>query len=301
MMKVSCLVFITFTLVLSHQDVSKRGGVGSKRGLQEVTIKSTNQALAYLIKAGKPILSDEMSYFHCGKDMIERCNPENEGLFCNFGEASCYVIGTVAKKEVKLYPKNPHGFSVPSGSDQCRSRPEFQAIILPFLPDGDTYTFLNPSVAPWFFTASLGGCDMFVATETNHGATPLVIHSNRNTIDNTVDNLRAKEQFVDRLLKKLGGTYRVIARVHWTSPDDKAKGAIDKHLENYVASHPEVRLIPYNEKMPSGGKQRFQFIGHYRRKFFTWPPLQRRWQFINKGEKNGAISEFSVSPAGNVI
>ena len=206
-MKVSCLVFITFTLVLSHQDVSKSGGVGSKRGLQEVTIKSTNQALAYLMEKGKPIISDEMSYFDCGEDMLERCNFENESLFCNFGEASCYATGMVATKEVKLYPKHSHGFSVPSGSDQCRNRPEFQAIILPFQPDGDSYTFLNPSVAPWFFTAPLGGCDMFVATKTNHGATPLVIHSNRNKIlDDDIGNLRAKEQFADQLLEKLGGT-----------------------------------------------------------------------------------------------
>ena len=53
------------------------------------------------------------------------------------------------------------------------------------------------------FTAPLGGCDMFLATEANHGATPLVIHSNRNNILNAVDNLRKKEQFVDRLLGRL--------------------------------------------------------------------------------------------------
>ena len=299
----SFVFLVTFTLVLSHQNVNKRGGVGFKRALQEVTIKSTNQALAYLMEAGKPILSDEMSYLPCGREMIKLCKPENEGWFCNFGKTSCYVIGAVAKKEVKLYPENPDldEFSVPTGSDQCRNEPGFQATFLPFKGNEDMYTFLDPSVAPWFFTAPLGGCDMFVATEINHGATPLVIHSNRNTILDPVDNLWAKEQFVDRLLKKLGGTYRVIARVHWTST--KEKGAIDKHLQKYVRSHPEVRLIPYNEEMPSAKFQRFQFIGQYHTKFptFTLPPWQRRWRFINKGEKNGAISEFSVSPAGNVI
>ena len=306
MMKVSCLVFLTFTLVLSHQDLSERGGVGSKGGLQEVTIKSTNQALDNLMTADQPITGSIDTYqsrivsSYCNTvDMAPRCKLDTDGgYFCNFEHTTCYATGAVATKEVKLYSKT-YEPNVPTGSDQCANRPEFQAIFLPFEERVDLYTFLNPSVAPWFFTARLGGCDIFVATTTDRGDRPLVIHSNRNNIINAVDNLRAKEQFVDRLLKKWGGTYRVIARVHWTSPD--VKGAIDKHLENYVASHPGVRLIPYNEKMLSGDKQHFQFIGHYRRKFLTWPPWQRRWRFINKGEKNGAISEFSVSPAGNVI
>ena len=73
---------------------------------------------------------------------------------------------------------------------------------------------------------------MFVATETNHGATPLVIHSNRNNILNAVDNLRAKEQFVDRLLGRLQRTYKVIAqRVYWTSRKEEEKRAIDQHLD----------------------------------------------------------------------
>ena len=59
------MVFLTFTLVLSHQDVSKRGGIGSKRGLQEVTPKSTNQALTNLMTAGKDIPSGVMVSHSC--------------------------------------------------------------------------------------------------------------------------------------------------------------------------------------------------------------------------------------------
>ena len=305
MMKVSCLVFITFTLVLSHQDVSKRGGVGSKRGLQQVTIESTNQALANLMTAGQPIIGTDKSRIvspHCVTlDMAPRCKQDtDEGYFCNFEDTTCYATGAVATNEVKVYSKTSEPRD-PTGGDQCANRPEFQAIFLPFEEGLDLYTFLNPSVAPWFFTAPLGGCDIFVATETNHGDRPLVIHSNRNNILNAVDNLMAKEKFVDGLLGRLQKTYRVIARVHWTSPNVETKGEINEHLQKYVASHPEVRLIPYNEEMPSDGKQKFQFIGHYQRKFLTLPPWQWRWRFINKGVENGATSEFSVSPAGNVI
>ena len=135
---------------------------------------------------------------------------------------------------------------------------------------------------------------MFLATEANHGATPLVIHSNRNNILNAVDNLRAKEQFVDRLLSRLQRTYKVIARVYWTSGKEEEKRAIDQHLDQYVQSHPDVkRLISYNEVSPSG-EQLYHFIGHYRSDLTSW-------RFISKGEKNGDTAEFRVSQQGKVV
>ena len=188
MKKVLCFVFLTFTLVLSHLDVNKRGGAGSKEKLQ-VTPQNTNQALANLMTAGKPIIDTDGSGIvspYCNNvDMKPLCKLDKDGgYFCNFEHTTCYATGAVATNEVKVYSKT-HELSVPTGSDQCANRPEFQAIFLLFAE--------NPSVAPWLFTAPLGGCDMFVATETNHGATPFVIHSNRNNILNAVDNLRAKE------------------------------------------------------------------------------------------------------------
>ena len=298
MKKILCIVFLTFTLVLSHQDVTKRGGAGSKEKLQ-VTPQSTNQALANLMTAGKPIIDTDGSRIvspYCNNvDMKPRCKLDTDGgFFCNFEHTTCYATGAVATNEVKVYSKTHEELSVPTGSDQCANRPEFQAIFLPFVEKRDSYTFLNPSVAPWFFTDPLGGCDMFVATETNHGDKPLVIHSNRNDIDNAVDNLRAKEQFVDRLLSRLQRTYKVIARVYWTSRKEEEKKAIDQHLDQYVQSHPEVkRLISYNEVSPSG-KQPYHFIGHYRSDLTLW-------RFISKGEKNGDTAEFRVSQQGKVV
>ena len=156
MKKVLCFVFLTFTLVLSHQDVNKRGGAGSKEKLQ-VTPQNTNQALANLMTAGKPIIDTDGSGIvspYCNSvDMAPRCKLDKDGgYFCNFEHTTCYATGAVATNEVKVYSKT-HELSVPTGSDKCANRPEFQAIFLLFAEKGDTYTFFNPSVAPWFFTA----------------------------------------------------------------------------------------------------------------------------------------------------
>ena len=304
MMKVSCFVFLTFTLVLSYQDVSKRGGLGSKRGLQKVTRKSTNQALTNLMTAGKPIIfsGPQIVSGYCSYDMEQLWESKHEGSFCNYKKkgTTCYATGTLAN-EVMVYSKKED--EPPNGSNynECANWPEFQAIFLRYIENGDSFTFLDPSVAPWFFTSTLGGCDMFVATETNHGDTPLVIHSNRNTIDNAVGNLEAKEKFVDQLLTKLR-TYRVIARVHWTSNDEKVKKEIDDHLQKYVGKHPGVRLIPYI-KETSSSFQGYQFIGHCRdsRWFKLWGQPRWQWRFINKRINDGAKSEFIVSQEGNII
>lgn len=309
MMKVLCFVFLTFTLVLSHQDVNKRVGVGSKRMYKsvEVTPESTRQALTNLMTAGRPIdiidtdgLNRIASAYCRTMDMImPHCKSQHDGsIFCNFEDTTCYAVGA---EKVRVYSKTnePIG-SVPTGSDQCANLQEFQAIFLPFDENRDYYTFLNPSVAPWFFTDPLGGCDIFVATIENQGDRPIVIHSNRNTISDAVENLRAKEAFVDQLLKNLKGTYRVIARVHWTSLEKVKKEAIDKHLKEYVKNHKGVRLVPYNEKT-SSGRQAYQFIGHYHRTYLTWPSWQWRWRFINKGQNKGDMAEFSISQGGNIV
>jgi len=294
MMKASCLVFLTFTLVLSHQDVNKRGGKPSKGKLQ-VTPKSTNDALANLMTAGQPIIDTDRSgivSLACNiQDMKPHFTLKYGGFFCDFGQTTCYATGTVAEGEVKVYSKT-HELSVPTGSDQCANLLEFQAIFLRYAENLDSYTFLNPNVAPWFFTSPLSGCDLFVATEKNHGDKPLVIHSNRNQFTkDPVKNLSDKERFVKDLLKSLQRSYKVITRVYMSnmSSDKKLKIAIFDYIDKYYKSNPGVKLISYN-----GGNQGHQFIGHFNNAFNTW-------RFINKGENDGNIAEFSVNGEGNLV
>ena len=286
MMKVSCMVFLTFTLVLSHHVVNKRGGAGSKEKLQ-VTPKSTNDALANLMTAGQPIIDTDGSgivSMACDmEDMTPHCTLIYGGYFCNFGQTTCYATGTAATGEVKVYSKT-HEPSVPTGSDQCANRPEFHAVFLRFAEKRDSYTFLNPNVAPWFFTSPLFGCDMFVATEKNHGDKPLVIHSNRNQfINDPVKNLSDKERFVEDLLKSWPGSYKVIARVYMSkmSSDKEEEIAIFDYIAKYSKSNPGVKLISYND-------------GNRYRNDFTW-------RFINKGENDGNIAEFSVNGEGKLV
>ncbi|CAH3176980.1 unnamed protein product [Porites lobata] len=296
MMKVSCLVFLTFTLVLCHQVVNKRGNLAFKGKLQ-VTPESTNQALANLMTAGKPISDTDGSgivSMACDmEDMTPHCTPKYGGFFCNFGQTTCYATGTVDTGEVKVYSKTHEPIdSVPTGSDQCANRPEFQAIFLRYAEYGDSYTFLNPNVAPWFFTSPLKGCDVFVATEKNHGASPLVIHSNRNQFKkDPVKNLSDKEKFVKDLLKNEQRSYKVIARIYMSKvpSNEEELIAIVDYIKKYYESNPGVKLISYND-----GNQGHQFIGHYNNDFNTW-------RFINKGENDGNIAEFSVNGEGNLV
>ena len=288
------MVFLTFTLVLSHQDVNKRGGKPSKEKLQ-VTPKNTNDALANLMTAGKPIIDTDGSgivSMACDmEDMTPHCTLKYGGFFCNFGQTTCYATGTVATGEVKVYSKT-HEPSVPTGSDQCANLPEFQAIFLRYAEYGDSYTFLNPNVAPWFFTSPLEGCDVFVATEKNHGDKPLVIHSNRNQFKkDPVKNLGDKEKFVKDLLKSLQRSYKVIARVYMNKmpKNEEEQKAIFDYIDKYYKSNPGIKLISYND-----GNQGHQFIGHYNNDFNTW-------RFINKGENDGTIAEFSVNGEGNLV
>ena len=64
--------------------------------------------------------------------------------------------------KVKINPD-----TVAPGSKECATLPEFQAAFLQQEPNKNTYMVLHPRRAHWFFTRSLGGCEMFVAKYTS--------------------------------------------------------------------------------------------------------------------------------------
>ena len=121
------------------------------------------------------------------------------------------MVSVISKEE----PKD----TIPPDSDQFINNLAFQAVVLPFIWGTDTYTILNPSVAPWFFTDNLGGCDVFVATAANRGSSPMVIHSNRGKfIKDLARDLLSKGEDVDKILKRKsesdGYEWKVITRVY---------------------------------------------------------------------------------------
>ena len=310
MKKVLWYVIFTSALVLGRQEAQKRGGKGSHSNKKPVTAASTDIAILKLMTAASPIVYPKESPFDlysdaCKTDMNKQCdfrNPAN-GIRCDFIK-TCYVVGMPSNYAIHIFSKTTNGDmpenpDLPPGSKQMANMGRFHTIVLPFVPDHDTYTTLKPGAAPLFFTDDLGGCDMFVATETNKGDKPIVFHTNRNSVLDPVQNLRIKGQSVDKILKSYSG-YKIVARVHWTSLKPAEKVKIDEYLlREYTPGNPGITLLPYNNQdgLPVGHaekEQPFSFIGHYKD--------QTVWKFILKGRTSGTIlHEFSVTALGAVV
>jgi len=81
---------------------------------------------------------------------------------------------------------------------------------------------LKPGVVPWFFTAKLGGCNVFLATAENKRNNPMAIHSNLNSCGNKLDNVWLKGETVVQKLRVAHLDYTLIARVYSAPPaEDK--------------------------------------------------------------------------------
>ena len=310
MKKVLWYVIFTSALVLGRQEAQKKGDTVSRLSKNPVTQVSTDFAILKLMTAASPIVYPKESPFDlfsdaCKTDMSKQCdfsNPLN-GIRCEFIK-TCYVVGMPSDYAIHIFSKTTNGDmpenpNLPPGSKQMADMGRFHTIFLPFVPDHDTYTTLNPKVAPLFFTDDLGGCDMFVATAISKGDKPIVFHTNRNSVLDPVQNLGIKGESVDKILKSYPG-YKVVARVHWTSLKPAEKVKIDEYLHReYTPGHPGITLLPYNNQdgLPVGhvGKEQpFSFIGHYKD--------QTVWKFILKGRTSGTIlHEFSVSALGVVV
>ena len=134
---------------------------------------------------------------------------------------TCYIVAEwyITSWMVSVISTEEPKDTIPPDSDQFINNLAFQAVVLPFIWGIDTYTILNPSVAPWFFTDNLGGCDVFVSTAANRGSSPMVIHSNRGKfIKDLARDLLSKGEDVDKILKRKsesdGYEWKVIARVY---------------------------------------------------------------------------------------
>lgn len=254
----------------------------------------------------KPIpLNKDYSFrlisYICKNDMSQQCTQKTKTTWhCDFSQKTCYVTGTPLFFEAYVFSKAEYEHDegivdLAPGREKFANEQKYQAVFLPFAENGDAYTILDPSRAPWFFTAELGGCDIFVATVENQGSKPLVVHSNRNQekVD-IVKNLKLKEESVDALIQSLNPDYKVIARVHFTSTNKKEKKNIDEHLSEYAATprHKGIVFIPYDneiEPLDGGG---FHFFGNY----------NEGWTFVLKGIFSGQIFHIlSVSAKGDIM
>ena len=299
-------VIFTSALVLGRQEVQKRGGASSQQKKSRVTQDTTDAGIHKLMTETSPIVYPEELYHlspACKEEMRKQCDFKNveNGIHCDFS-TTCYVVGMPSNFAIHIFSKTTNGdmpedTNLPPGSEEMANVGRFQTIFLRFQERLDTYTILNPTMAPLFFTADLEGCDMFVATETNKGDKPIVFHTNRNNVKDPVQNRRTKGQSVDNILKSYPG-YKVVARVYWTSLEPAEKVKIDEYLrQEYKPLHSEATLLPYNNQdgLPVGKEQHFSFIGHYKGQTAVW-------NFILKGRTSGTIlHEFNVSAKGVVV
>lgn len=295
MKNIFCFVFLlTLVLVLGRQDVQKKMLASSTvntatalKLLEEVGLP-TFQMWTTLGRGqiGIPLFSEG-----CLKDMeAKKIGNAETGIRYNF-QTTCYLIGN--KNFVLSVRSKNENF--PPGGKQCASNPAFQAVILPFYYDANTYMILDPAAAPWFFTYPLSGCDIFVATSPYqpNKHRPIVIHSNLNTYkDATLEmNLQLKGKSADKLLAKHQG-YELIARVYY-KPLPKEEEAVNNYLKEYKKDHQKIMLLSYTLDPPATG-QVFHFFGHY-------DMQKKRWNFLLKGEEDGVTTLFAVSEEGDVV
>lgn len=277
---VAFCVFLAFALVLSNQDVQKRGGLlstckGSGTG-------ENNKALGNLLQPkGKPIFQKLTVSNKCRVDMamkpsLQEFKDAGTGKKTEFirydfnSETTCLAVG---EPNLIVSVKAREETGVPLGTGQC-----LQAVFLNQDLNTNTYMILNPDIAPWFFTSQLSGCDIFVATTAENRNKPIVIHSNLNNCGNKAQNLEAKGKDVNELLKSNPG-YRLRARVY--SAPSRIDSAADQYLKRYIAAHEGIQLVEYDiQNVPVAKVQPFQFIGHY----------NQYWTFIVKGEKDGTAT-----------
>ena len=134
--------------------------------------KQNVKALSNLVGNGKPFfgnysgksIPDKLSpQFDCTSSMAQKRIADSDNEVRYDFTKSCYVEGDLQfVVKVKINPDTP----VPGGKE-CATLPEFQAALLQQEPNKNTYMVLHPRRAHWFFTRSLGGCEMFVAKRSN--------------------------------------------------------------------------------------------------------------------------------------
>lgn len=289
-MNIFCFVFLlAFVLVLGRQDVRKKMIASS--------IDNTARALESLEEVGLGTFEiwstvrnrkyvDPPVSTGCINDMnANKIGKPETGIRYKF-QTTCYLIGNA---NLVLFMKSKTE-DVPPGGEQCAKNPAFQAVYLPFDYNGNTYMILKPDEAPWFFTAPLSGCDIFVATNPDQPNRPIVIHSNLQQYkEHNLVNLQFKGMHADEMLADSHPGYQLIARVyHKPSPGEEMD--VNNYLEKYKKRHQKIMLLSY----PPATPQYFHFFGHYH-------VQKMQWNFLLKGDIDGVTTSFAISAKGNAV
>ena len=266
------LGFLAFALVQCYQDVDT--SAAKRSFLPCVGTGADNPALQNLMGIGRPIQNKLKETLECGADMVRRKSGDpRTGERYDFDE-SCYVVGQSTDLSVSLRSKRQ---PLIPGAEACATLLAFQAVYLRQLTDAVTYMIMKPEVAPRFFTTTLSGCDIFVATSRGDRNKPIVIHSNLDSCGNKLQNLKKKGELVDQMLTA-HRDYKLVARVY-SEPGKDEQIQAKAYLEKYLLYHPGILLVSYDT-----WSQSWQFMGHF----------ERKWKFIVKGEIDGRVKNVII-------
>ena len=265
--------FLAFALVQCYQDVQTSA---AKRSVLPCVGKGAdNAALQNLMANGKSIQHKLSVTYECKVDMARRTSGDPKtGKRYDFDE-SCYVVG---KSDLSVLVRSKSEVPIP-GAEDCQTLLGFQAVYLPQDDDAITYMIQKPDKAPRFFTATLSGCDIFVATSRGDRHNPIVIHSNLNSCGNKLQNLKKKGELADQMLKA-HPDYKLAARVY-SEPGKDEQIPAKAYLDKYQVYHPGISLVSYDTRSPD---QAWQFIGHF----------DKKWNFFVKGEIDGKLKPVII-------
>lgn len=159
----------------------------------------------------------------------------------------------------------------------------YQGVFLTYVESMNTFMFLDITKANWFFTDYLDGCDIFVATDATQPDKPLVIHSNRNDLQDKSDEVRlsAKGDVVDKIMAIVQLTkpsYKLKARLYLT-PTSPAVGI---YFKKYLSDIRHAGL--HTDTYDSDKLGKHLFFGFY----------DKVWKFYVKPVKGGTTKEIKI-------
>ena len=294
---------------MGNQHLNRRW-LFSKPTCPKDNLKLTLGELEKLMAPKKSIFIAPVSGHCWSNDMKAKCKPRPDigsGIHCNFEETTCFAVTEEWKSSLIVSVISKTVDEIPPGFDLCKNILTLQAVALPFFPNEDSYTILNPRVAPWFFTDNLGGCDVFVATAANRQSSPMVIHSNRNKfIKDLARDLQTKGEDVDEMLKRISESdsyeWKVIARVYYGPTTEVEKENLG--LNHYANKPQKIKLIGYGFESKYDLREHFSFFGQYIEPNILAKAMgyQPRWKFILKVHSTGTIlGEIVVSANGELM
>ena len=170
-----------------------------------------------------------------------------------------------------------------------RPGPSGKAFYLRQDDNKNTYMILDSAQAHWFFTAALGGCDMFVATNAAHPQKPLLIHANRNEDCNHATNFNLKQISTDAIIANHPG-YVLRARLHPYRP------GLTDYWKTYKRAHPSISRKFYNKEGRVSCFSCLQRTFQPHTFFGFYDPNTDSWTFKYKGDLDGKVESLPLTP-----